>query len=230
MSDAPYSQWVISTVAGNGAIGLSGDGGPATQAALNNPFDVIFDGAGNLVFTDTFNHSIRRINASNGIIERIAGTGTVGYSGDDGLATEATFNEPYGITIDGDGNLYTADRHNAVVRGSAGSSGSGRPTCPTTGCASSTWQVTQSRPSPALVKPCMTAMTDLLHLLEFLARVRSPATPTTAASTLWNDRAVPSAWWMLQRVRFPLSPARVRPALAVTAVPQRRPSSTGPKK
>ena len=116
MSDAPYSQWVISTVAGNGAIGLSGDGGPATQAALNNPFDVIFDGAGNLVFTDTFNHCIRRINASNGIIERIAGTGTVGYSGDDGLATEATFNEPYGITIDGNGNLYTADRHNAVVR------------------------------------------------------------------------------------------------------------------
>ena len=116
MSDTPYSGWVISTVAGNGSVGLSGDGGPATAAALNNPFDVVFDAAGNLIFTDTFNHCIRRITAANGTIERVAGTGAVGYSGDSGPATDAAFNEPYGITIDREGNLYTADRHNAVVR------------------------------------------------------------------------------------------------------------------
>jgi len=116
MNNTPYTEWVISTVAGNGTVGLSGDGGPATDATLNNPFDMVFDADGNLVFTDTFNHCIRRIVAGNGAVERVAGTGAAGNSGDGGLAINANFNEPYGITIDSDGNLYTADRRNAVVR------------------------------------------------------------------------------------------------------------------
>jgi len=116
MSEAQYAGYIISTVAGNGAVGLSGDGGPAVEATLNNPFDIVFDTAGNLIFTDTFNHCLRRIDARSGTIVRVAGTGEVGYSGDSGDAVDATFNEPYGVTIDGDGNLYTADRHNAVVR------------------------------------------------------------------------------------------------------------------
>lgn len=116
MSEAQYAGWIISTVAGNGAVGLSGDGGPAVEATLNNPFDIVFDAAGNLIFTDTFNHCLRRIDAQSGTIERVAGTGQLAYAGDGGAAVDATFNEPYGVTIDGGGNLYTADRHNAVVR------------------------------------------------------------------------------------------------------------------
>ena len=124
MIETPYSGWIISTVAGNGEIGLTGDGGPASAAALNNPFDIVFDAAGNLIFTDTFNHCLRRIDARAGTIERIAGTGERGYAGDGGPAVEAHFNEPYGVTIDSQGNLYTADRHNAAVRKIDGATGS----------------------------------------------------------------------------------------------------------
>lgn len=114
--DAPYSGWIITTVAGTGEAGFSGDGGPATAALLNNPFDLAFDSGGNLVFSDTYNHCIRRIDMRNGTIETVAGTGEDGYSGDGGPARAATFNQPYGVAVDGDGNLYTADRHNAAVR------------------------------------------------------------------------------------------------------------------
>lgn len=116
MGETPYAGWIISTVAGNGETGLSGDGGPATGAALDNPFDVVFDAGGNLIFTDTFNHCLRRVDARTGTIERVAGTGEMGYAGDGSPAVNATFNQPYGITIDSAGNLYTADRHNCAVR------------------------------------------------------------------------------------------------------------------
>lgn len=111
-----YAGWVISTVAGNGGMGFSGDHGAAVDARLNNPFDVVFDAAGNLIFTDTFSHCIRRVDAASGVITTIAGTTEVGYSGDGGAATAACFNEPYGMAIDGSGGLYVADRLNAVVR------------------------------------------------------------------------------------------------------------------
>lgn len=111
-----YAGWVISTVAGNGERGFSGDRGPAVDAALNNPFDVVFDGAGNLIFTDTFSHCIRRVDAATGVITTIAGTTEVGYSGDGGAATAARFNEPYGMAVDASDRLYAADRLNAVVR------------------------------------------------------------------------------------------------------------------
>ena len=115
-AETPYAGWIISTVAGNGEAGYAGDGGPAAAAALNNLFDVAFDAAGNLVFTDTFNHCIRRIDARSGRIETVAGAGEAGYSGDGGPAAEACFNQPYGIAIDRDGAIYVADRHNAAVR------------------------------------------------------------------------------------------------------------------
>lgn len=138
----PYGGWVISTAAGKGSVGFAGDGGPAVEATLNNPFDVAFDPAGNMVFTDTFNHRIRRVDARTGNIETIAGTGQAGYSGDGGPGKAACFNEPYGIAIDSAGAVYVADRHNAAVRridggtgivttfagtGSAGFSGDGGP-------------------------------------------------------------------------------------------------------
>src|SRR6185437_10039562 len=108
--------WTISTVAGTGERGYAGDGGAAARALLNNPFDLAFDPAGNLVFSDTFNHVIRRVDARTGVISTVAGTGERGFAGDGGPALAAQFNEPYGIVIDRSGTIYTADRLNRRVR------------------------------------------------------------------------------------------------------------------
>ena len=115
--------WIITTVAGTGERGFAGDGGPAARASLNGPFDLGFDPAGNLYFSDTFNHRIRRIAAQSGIIATIAGSGAAGCSGDGGPAVAAAFNEPYGIAVDRAANLYVADRHNHCVRRIDGASG-----------------------------------------------------------------------------------------------------------
>ena len=108
--------WIITTVVGTGEKGFAGDGGPATAALLNGPFDVAFDAAGNLYFSDTFNCRIRRVDARSGVIGTVAGNGEKGYSGDGGPATAAALNEPYGILLDRTGNLYIADRLNRRVR------------------------------------------------------------------------------------------------------------------
>ncbi|MBO0735920.1 MAG: hypothetical protein J2P48_05045 [Alphaproteobacteria bacterium] len=108
--------WIITTAVGTGEKGYRGDGGPAARALLNGPFDVGFDADGNLCFSDTFNHCIRRVDARSDIISTIAGCGEAGYSGDGGPATRARFNEPYGIAVDRSGNVYVADRHNHCVR------------------------------------------------------------------------------------------------------------------
>jgi DNA-binding beta-propeller fold protein YncE len=116
-------QWTISTVAGTGEPGHAGDGGPALHAQLNNPFDLAFDPAGNLVFSDTYNHCLRRIDARTGRIATIAGNATQGFSGDGGPATNAQLSQPYGVTIDRAGNIYTADRLNKRVRRIDGTTG-----------------------------------------------------------------------------------------------------------
>lgn len=115
--------WIITTVVGTGGRGYAGDGGPAAQARLNGPFDVGFDADGNLYFSDTFNHCIRRVDARTDIITTVAGCGEAGYSGDNGPATRARFNEPYGIAVDRNRNIYVADRHNHCVRRIDGASG-----------------------------------------------------------------------------------------------------------
>jgi DNA-binding beta-propeller fold protein YncE len=110
------ADWIITTAVGTGEKGFAGDGGAATAALLNGPFDVAFDGAGNLYFSDTFNHRIRRVDARTGVISTVAGNGEARYSGDGGPATSAELNEPYGIVLDQAGNLYIADRLNRRVR------------------------------------------------------------------------------------------------------------------
>ncbi len=79
---------IITTIAGNGALGYSGDGGPATNAMFNRPYDVAMDSAGNLFIADEYNYRIRKVD-TNGIIWTVAGNGTNGYSGDGGMATNA---------------------------------------------------------------------------------------------------------------------------------------------
>ena len=105
----------ISTVAGNGNIGFSGDGGAATSAALNGPRGIAVDGAGNLYIADSLNMRIRKVN-TNGVISTIGGTGIAGFAGDGGPAVNAQFSSPMGIVVDGSGNIFIADRGNARIR------------------------------------------------------------------------------------------------------------------
>src|SRR5262249_38566590 len=106
------AEYVITTAVGTGQKGFAGDGGPATAALLTGPFEVAFDPAGNLYFSDTFNHRIRRVDARTGVITTVAGNGNAGHSGDGGPATRASLNEPYGIAIDSAGSIFVADRLN----------------------------------------------------------------------------------------------------------------------
>jgi uncharacterized protein (TIGR03437 family) len=111
----------INTMAGNYAdgAGFTGDGGPAANALLSDPVAVLLDPAGNLYISDSGNDAIRMVNPS-GIITTVAGSpaslNPAGYSGDGGPATQAQLNNPKGIGLDASGNLYIADRVNAVVR------------------------------------------------------------------------------------------------------------------
>ena len=110
------TNWTISTVAGTGEQGHAGDGGPATDALLNNPFDLAFDPDGNLIFSDTYNHRICKIDARTQIITTVAGTGQPGFAGDGGPATAAELNQPYGVVVGEDGRIFFADRLNRRVR------------------------------------------------------------------------------------------------------------------
>ena len=106
----------ISTFAGTGSSGYSGDGGPATEADLNDPYEVRFDSSGNMYFVEMLNAVVRKVDARSGVISTIAGTGEEGFSGDGGPATEATFRRPHSIALDGKGGLYIADIGNHRIR------------------------------------------------------------------------------------------------------------------
>jgi trimeric autotransporter adhesin len=105
---------IITTAAGNGSAGFSGDGGPATAATLNGPFGVAVDIAGNLYIADSGNVRVRKV--SGGVINTFAGNGITGFSGDGGPATSATLNFPFGVGVDNGGNVYIADYGNSRVR------------------------------------------------------------------------------------------------------------------
>ena len=106
----------ISTVAGSGEKGYSGEGGPALSAALNQPYEVTFDHAGNMFFVDMPNHVVERVDAKNKVITTVAGTGAAGFSGDGGPATKAQLRQPHSIALDGHGGLLICDIGNHRIR------------------------------------------------------------------------------------------------------------------
>ncbi len=107
---------IISTYAGTGSSGFSGDGSAATAATIKNPYGLALDGSGGLLIADYGNNRIRKVSTS-GIISTIAGSGTTGgYSGDFGAATASLLNAPYGVAVDGSGFVYIADNGNNRIR------------------------------------------------------------------------------------------------------------------
>src|ERR1039458_10027387 len=106
---------IITTVAGNGVMGFSGDGGPATSASFSALAGVAVDASGNLFVADTGNYRIRKVSVS-GIITTVAGNGVLGFSGDGGPATSAALYDPDGVAVDTSGNLFIADTGNGRIR------------------------------------------------------------------------------------------------------------------
>ena len=114
---------VISTIAGNGAYGFSGNGGPATSAEFGYAQGLALDKFGNVYFTDPNNNVVWMVAQAAGTISVVAGNGTSGYSGDNGPAVNAELRQPAAIALDGAGNLYIADTYNGVVREVAANTG-----------------------------------------------------------------------------------------------------------
>ena len=106
----------VRTVAGNGKKGLTRDGGLATEAALNEPYEVRFAANGDMYFVEMKNHMVRKVDARTQVISTVAGTGERGFSGDDGPAMNARLNNPHSIALDNQGNLYIADIGNHRIR------------------------------------------------------------------------------------------------------------------
>ena len=117
VGDGDPAEEIITTLAGTcTSDGFSGDGGPASMALLNLPEDLELGPDGKLYVADTGNSVVRRIDLGTGIIERVAGTGKAGYSGDYGAPLQAQLDSPYGLTFDAAGNLYIADTLNNRIR------------------------------------------------------------------------------------------------------------------
>ena len=110
------STGIITTVAGIGVKGFSGDGGPATNANLKYPFSVYLDTYGNIYIADTYNYRIRKVESATGIITTIAGDGHHRFFGDGGPATSASLDMPYDVAVDNEGHIFIADTNNEVIR------------------------------------------------------------------------------------------------------------------
>jgi hypothetical protein len=119
----PFAKGIIQTIAGTGEKGYGGDGSRAIGALLSEPFMCAFDRQGHLYVAEATNHCVRRIDKDTGVITTVAGTGIAGYSGDGGPATRATFNQPYSLQVDANGDIYIVDRLNAAVRKVAAATG-----------------------------------------------------------------------------------------------------------
>jgi DNA-binding beta-propeller fold protein YncE len=106
----------MTTIAGNGQRGYTGDGGPATAATLAEPHEILFDAAGDLYIAERDNHVIRKVNMKTGIISTVAGTGEAGFSGDGGPAVRAQLRQPHSIFLDRDGTMLICDIGNHRIR------------------------------------------------------------------------------------------------------------------
>jgi sugar lactone lactonase YvrE len=106
----------ITTVAGSGQKGYAGDGGPALDAALNEPYEVRFDRRGNMFFAEMQNHVVRRVDAKSRTVTTVAGTGTAGFAGDGGPAAKAQLRQPHSIAFDAEGRLLICDIGNHRIR------------------------------------------------------------------------------------------------------------------
>lgn len=112
-----YASMTLRVVAGTGTAGYSGDGGPANAAQLAQPHEIRFDRAGRLYIVERDNHVVRRVDLTTGLISVYAGMpGSAGFSGDGGPATAAQFNQPHGIALDAEDNLFVCDVMNHRVR------------------------------------------------------------------------------------------------------------------
>jgi streptogramin lyase len=107
---------IITTVAGTGSKGFTGDGGPATSARLRYPFSVYVDSAGNIYIADTYNYRIRKVDGQTQIITTVAGNGSAKFRGDGGLAIDASIMKSYDVAVDKEGNIYIADSHSHCIR------------------------------------------------------------------------------------------------------------------
>lgn len=107
---------VITTFAGNGRQGYAGDGGLATAATLDQPYELAWDRAGFLCFVDIGSHTVRRIDPRTGVIATVAGTGQPGFSGDGGPAAKARLNQPHSLAFDAAGSLLVCDILNHRIR------------------------------------------------------------------------------------------------------------------
>ncbi len=107
---------VITTFAGNGSVGYTGDHGPATNATFQGPIQVYANNAGDIFICDQYNNAVRKVAASTGIITTIAGNGMAGNTGDGSVATDAELNQPAGVYVDNDENIYIADFGNGTIR------------------------------------------------------------------------------------------------------------------
>jgi len=107
---------VVTTVAGNGESGYSGDGGPGNQATMQEPYSLQVDGNGDVYVVDRLNAVVRKVDGSTGIITTVAGTGEVGYSGDGGPGNQAMLREPNDCFLDGKGGLLIADIQDQRIR------------------------------------------------------------------------------------------------------------------
>ena len=106
----------LTTIAGNGQKAYRGDGGPAVDASLSAPHELLFDRGGDLYFAERDNHVVRKVNMKTGVISTVAGTGKAGFSGDGGPGTQAQLNQPHCVLLDRDGTLLICDLMNHRIR------------------------------------------------------------------------------------------------------------------
>jgi streptogramin lyase len=106
----------VTNVAGNGEKAYRGDGGPATEASLSAPHEILFDRNGDLYIAERDNHVVRKVNMKTGVISTVAGTGKPGFSGDGGSGAQAQLNQPHSIVLDRDGSILICDIQNHRIR------------------------------------------------------------------------------------------------------------------